>query len=245
MQKYRFNITLPLTIAFLIVFSILIKLGLWQLERADHKKNLNESYKLRQSEKVIDLNIHKSINSKESILWRRVSLNGSFYKEKNLIVDNQIFKHEAGFNILTPFKIDGTGMTILINRGWHKNLINREQIPIIKNVDDIDQINGYAVKIPVPGINLGGSNIEIINASLARFQRINVDEINNFYQANFLPYMVYLNPLIDDEYISNFKLPVPDSEKNYGYAFQWFAFALTLLIIFLRLGITKNDKSTK
>ena len=245
MQKYRFNFTLPLTIAFLIVFSILIKLGLWQLERADHKKNLNESYKLRQAEKVIDLNIHKNINSKESILWRRVSLNGSFYKEKNLIVDNQIFKHEAGFNILTPFKIDGTGMTILINRGWHKNLINREQIPIIKNVDDIDQINGYAVKIPVPGINLGGSNIEIINASLARFQRINVDEINNFYQANFLPYMVYLNPLIDDEYISNFKLPVPDSEKNYGYAFQWFAFALTLLIIFLRLGITKNDKSTK
>ena len=245
MQKYRFNFTLPLTIAFLIVFSTLIKLGLWQLERADHKKNLNESYKLRQAEKVIDLNVHKSINSKESILWRRVSLNGSFYKEKNLIVDNQIFKHEAGFNILTPFKIDGTGMTILINRGWHKNLINREQIPIIKNVDDIDQINGYAVKIPVPGINLGGSNIEIINASLARFQRINVDEINNFYQANFLPYMVYLNPLIDDEYISNFKLPVPDSEKNYGYAFQWFAFALTLLIIFLRLGITKNDKSTK
>ena len=245
MQKYRFHFTLPLTIAFLIVFSILIKLGLWQLERADHKKNLNESYKLRQAEKVIDLNVHKSINSKESILWRRVSLNGSFYKEKNLIVDNQIFKHEAGFNILTPFKIDGTGMTILINRGWHKNLINREQIPVIKNVDNIDQINGYAVKIPVPGINLGGSNIEIINASLARFQRINVDEINNFYQANFLPYMVYLNPLIDDEYISNFKLPVPDSEKNYGYAFQWFAFALTLLIIFLRLGITKNDKSTK
>lgn len=245
MQKYRFNFTLPLTIAFLITFSILIKLGFWQLERADHKKFLNESYKLRQSEKIIDLNAHKNIKDKESILWRKVSLNGSFYKEKNLIVDNQIFKHEAGFNILTPFKLDGTGMTILVNRGWHKNLINREQIPVINSVDDIGLINGYAVKIPVPGINLGGSNIEIINASLARFQRINLDEINSFYQANFLPYMVYLNPLIDDEYISNFKLPVPDSEKNYGYAFQWFAFALTLLIIFLRLGIIKNDKPTK
>lgn len=245
MQKYRFNFTLPLTIAFLITFSILIKLGFWQLERADHKKYLNESYKLRQSEKIIDLNAHKNIKDKESILWRKVSLNGSFYKEKNLIVDNQIFKHEAGFNILTPFKLDGTGMTILVNRGWHKNLINREQIPVINSVDDIGLINGYAVKIPVPGINLGGSNIEIINASLARFQRINLDEINSFYQANFLPYMVYLNPLIDDEYTSNFKLPVPDSEKNYGYAFQWFAFALTLLIIFLRLGIIKNDKPTK
>tara|TARA_B100000035_G_scaffold210907_1_gene180544 strand:+ start:13929 stop:14666 length:738 start_codon:yes stop_codon:yes gene_type:complete len=245
MQKYRFHFTLPLTIAFLIVFSILVKLGFWQLERADQKKNLNESYKLRQAEDVVHLNTHNNISDKELLLWRRVSLNGSFYKEKNLIVDNQIFRHEAGFNVLTPFKIDGTGMTILINRGWHKNLINREQVPVINNVDDIYQIKGYAVKIPVPGINLGGNNIEIINSSLARFQRINIDEINDFYQANFLPYMIYLEPLIDDEYTSNFKLPVPDSEKNYGYAFQWFAFAITLLIIFLRLGITRNDKQTK
>lgn len=245
MQKYRFNFTLPLTIAFLIVFSILIKLGFWQLERAEQKNNLNESYKLRQSQDIINLNTHKDISNKESILWRRVSLNGSFYKEKNLMVDNQIFKHEAGFNILTPFIIDGTGMTVLINRGWQKNLINREQIPVINSVDNINQINGYAVKIPVPGINLGGNNIEIINSSLARFQRINLDEINDFYQANFLPYMIYLEPLIDGEYTSNFKLPVPDSEKNYGYAFQWFAFAITLLIIFLRLGITRNDKQTK
>ena len=57
--------------------------------------------------------------------------------------------------------------------------------------------------------------------------------------------MIYLNPLLDNEYISNFKLPAPDSDKNYGYAFQWFAFAFTLLIIFLRLGITRDDKSTK
>ena len=245
MQKYQFNFTLPLTIAFLVVFLILIKLGFWQLDRADEKKAHNENYKSRQEEQAINLNDYKNINDTESVLRRKVNLKGSFYKEKNLIIDNQIFKHEAGFNVLTPFKIDGTGMTILINRGWHKNLVNREQVPVIKSLDNKNQIHGHVVKLTVPGINLGGSNIEIINSSLARFQRINIDEINNFYQATFLPYMVYLNPLIDDEYISNFKLPVPDSEKNYGYAFQWFAFALTLLIIFLRLGITKNDKPTK
>ena len=115
----------------------------------------------------------------------------------------------------------------------------------MKDLSGVVMVNGYAVKLPVPGINLGGTNIEPINASLARFQKIDLDEINQFYQSNFLPYIIYLNPLMDNEYISNFKLPVPDSEKNYGYAFQWFAFAFTLLIIFLRLGITRNDKPTK
>lgn len=245
MHKYRFNFTIPLTLAFLVTFSVLIRLGFWQLDRADQKKEINQDYKLRQSKDVVNLNIHNGIDNPDSVLWRKVSLKGSFYKEKNLIIDNQIYRSKAGFNILTPFKIEGTGKTILVNRGWHINLINREQVPLINDVTEVKDIFGYAIKITVPGIDLGGGNIEIINSSLARFQKINLDEINDFYQADFLPYMIYLNPLLDNEYISNFKLPVPDSEKNYGYAFQWFAFAFTLLIIFIRIGITRNDKSKK
>ena len=53
--------------------------------------------------------------------------------------------------------------------------------------------------------------------------------------------MIYLEPLLDKENYNTFKLPAPDSEKNYGYAFQWFAFALTLLIIFIKLGVRKKN----
>ena len=62
MQKYQFNFTLPLTIAFLVVFLILIKLGFWQLDRADEKKAHNESYKSRQEEQAINLNDYKNKN---------------------------------------------------------------------------------------------------------------------------------------------------------------------------------------
>jgi len=245
MKQLQFNLKLIPTVAFLLVFFCLIRLGFWQLERADQKTELNNNYKLKQSDHVVNLNIANDIKDQESILWRKVSVKGSFKSEKNLMLDNQIFRHVAGFNLLTPFAIEGTGMSVLVNRGWHPNLLNREQVPLVNDLSEAKQLNGYAVKLPVTGINLGGSNIEIINASLARFQKIDLDEINQFYQADFLPYLIYLDPLKDDEYVSNFKLPAPDSEKNYGYAFQWFAFAFTLLIIFLRLGISRNDKSTK
>jgi len=245
MKQLQFNFKLLPSIAFFIVFFCLVRLGFWQLERADQKTQLNNNYKLRQSDQVVNLNVTNDINDQASILWRKVSVKGSFKSATNLMLDNQIFRHVAGFNLLTPFTIEGSGMSVLVNRGWHPNLMNREQVPFVKDLSEVEMVNGYAVKLPVPGINLGGSNIEPINASLARFQKIDLDEINQFYQSNFLPYIIYLNPLMDNEYISNFKLPVPDSEKNYGYAFQWFAFAFTLLIIFLRLGITRNDKPTK
>lgn len=245
MKQLQFNFKLIPSIAFLIVFFCLVRLGFWQLERADQKTELNNNYKLRQNDQVVNLNISNDINDLESILWRKVSVKGSFKSGTNLMLDNQIFRHVAGFNLLTPFVIEGSGMSVLVNRGWHPNLINRDQVLLVNDLPGANIINGYAVKLPVPGINLGGNNIETINASLARFQKIELDEINNFYQSNFLPYQIYLNPLTDNEYVSNFKLPIPDSEKNYGYAFQWFAFAFTLLIIFLRLGITRNDKPTK
>ena len=52
--------------------------------------------------------------------------------------------------------------------------------------------------------------------------------------------MIFLDPMIDKDLVSNFSLQVPESEKNYGYAFQWFAFAVTLLVIFLKLGIKRK-----
>ncbi|MDB4138769.1 hypothetical protein N9588_04155 [Methylophilaceae bacterium] len=110
----------------------------------------------------------------------------------------------------------------------------------IKNKIDI---KGNIIKFPVSGIALGEKKLEVINSNINRVQRIDVENLNNFYSSKFLPYMIYLEPLLDRNYESSFKLPAPGSDKNYGYAFQWFAFALTLLIIFLRLGIkTHNDK---
>ena len=155
-------------------------------------------------------------------------------------MDNQIYNQTAGFNIITPFRLAGTPWSILVNRGWQPNLVTRNIFPVISQVNDEQLLRGHLVKFPVSGIKLGEDNIEVINSSIIRLQRIDLDEINTFYSAQFLPYMIFLDPMIDKDLVSNFSLPVPESEKNYGYAFQWFAFAVTLLVIFLKLGIKRK-----
>ena len=110
----------------------------------------------------------------------------------------------------------------------------------INEVSKIKQLYGHLVKFPVAGIKLGEDNIEVVNSSIIRLQRIDIEEINEFYSSQFLPYMIFLDPIVDNDLSSNFTLPVPESEKNYGYAFQWFAFAVTLFIIFLKLGFKRK-----
>jgi len=240
-KKYEFNFTLIPTTAFIVTFICFIQLGFWQLERASEKNNINSNYTLRQDDALINLNNTNSINNKEALLWRRAEVNGSFLNKKNIILDNQIFNQIAGFNILTPFLIKDSNYVVLINRGWHPNLASRDLIPDIQNLEGIKALKGHIAKFPSSGISLGQDNIETLNASVFRMQRLDFDELKYFLTFNLLPYMIYIDPLIDKGNYNTFKLPAPDSEKNYGYAFQWFAFAFTLLIIFIKIGIRRKN----
>ena len=241
LKNYIFKFKLIPTLIFAITFCGFIVLGFWQIDRADQKNVLNSNYIDRQQEAIIVLDKNNVIDEKSSLLWRKVEFEGSFINKQNIILDNQIFNQIAGFNIITPFKIKGSDSLVLVNRGWHPNLKNREMLPIINEISGEKILQGHIASFPVSGIKLGKNNIETLNSQIFRFQRLDAAELNYFFSAKIMPYMIYLDPIIDKELYGNFKLPAPDSQKNYGYAFQWFAFAITLLIIFIRLSMKRKS----
>ena len=240
-KKYEFNITLIPTISFIVACICFILLGFWQLDRANEKNSKNSNYTLRQADNSIDLNKELSIENEETLLWRRTIVNGSFLNKKSIILDNQILNKIAGFNVLTPYQIKDSQYIVLINRGWQPNLARRDLIPNIQSIEGDVIIKGHIAKFPTSGISLGQENIETLNSSVFRMQKLEIDELRHFLTFNLLPYMIYLDPLIDKGNYSTFKLPAPGSEKNYGYAFQWFAFAFTLLIIFIKIGVRRKN----
>ena len=240
-KKYEFNITFIPTISFIVACICFILLGFWQLDRANEKNSKNSNYTLRQADNSIDLNKELSIENEETLLWRRTIVNGSFLNKKSIILDNQILNKIAGFNVLTPYQIKDSQYIVLINRGWQPNLARRDLIPNIQSIEGDVVIKGHIAKFPTSGISLGQENIETLNSSVFRMQKLEIDELRHFLTFNLLPYMIYLDPLIDKGNYSTFKLPAPGSEKNYGYAFQWFAFAFTLLIIFIKIGVRRKN----
>jgi len=240
-NNYKLKFSLFPTLVFIITFCGFIILGFWQIDRADQKNDLNTNYADRQQDATIVLNKYNALDEKSSLLWRKVTFEGSLINNQNIILDNQIFNQIPGFNIITPFEIKGSDYVVLVNRGWHPNLKNREMLPNINEIVGKQSLQGHIADFPVSGIKLGKNNIETLNSKIFRFQRLDVSELNYFLSANVLPYMIYLDPIVDKELYGNFKLPAPDSQKNYGYAFQWFAFAITLLIIFIRLSMTRKS----
>lgn len=225
------NKSLLLDILFVATFLILLRLGFWQLDRADQKNEINQNYLERQS----SLEVFDETDINEENLWGKFSIEGEFTTSPNLYLDNQTYKREAGYVIYSPF-LTRENKVILVNRGWHDLIEDRNELPAVKKIIDT-MISGILTKVPSHGIILNTENIENINDSSIRIQRIDLGEIKEALniQYEIYPFVLTLEPPIDENLKRHLILPVSNSEKNYGYAFQWFAFALTLLIIFITL----------
>jgi len=236
-----FNYKLFPSLVFIIFFTLFIKLGFWQLDRGDQKKIINMAFVERQNQPPIPLNKETIQMPIEDIIWHRVSMSGEFLNDKNIILDNQIVEEKAGFLIYTPFKILDSNKIILVNRGWYPLSNSRKDIPNIPPIKEIQTIEGEISQMPSSGISLGKVITEKLDESSFRLQKMDYEVLSSLISKDLMRYVVKLkNPIFDKTYVLDSGMPVPDSDKNYGYAFQWFAMAFTLFIIFIRLGVKKK-----
>ena len=195
----------------------------------------------RQNQPPIPLNKETIQMPIEDIIWHRVSMSGEFLNDKNIILDNQIVEEKAGFLIYTPFKILDSNKIILVNRGWYSLSNSRKDIPNIPPIKEIQTIEGEISQMPSSGISLGKVITEKLDESSFRLQKMDYEVLSSLISKDLMIYVVKLkNPIFDKTYVLDSGMPVPDSDKNYGYAFQWFAMAFTLFIIFIRLGVKKK-----
>ncbi len=211
------------------------------MDRGDQKKIINMAFVERQNQPPIPLNKETIQMPIEDIIWHRVSMSGEFLNDKNIILDNQIVEEKAGFLIYTPFKILDSNKIILVNRGWYSLSNSRKDIPNIPPIKEIQTIEGEISKMPSPGISLGKVITEKLDESSFRLQKMDYEVLSSLISKDLMRYAVKLKkPIFDKTYVLDSGMPVPDSDKNYGYAFQWFAMAFTLFIIFIRLGVKKK-----
>lgn len=108
-MKYTFRPTLLMTLITLVVFSALLNLGFWQLNRAEFKKLLTMQY-FERSQTVINA---ETLNTKqENLRFFKVQLTGRFENQHSLFLPNK-----TKFDVFTPFNIFGSTKMILVERG--------------------------------------------------------------------------------------------------------------------------------
>ncbi len=240
---WRFSPGIWPSLGVLLLFPLLLSLGFWQLDRAEQKRVLDEDFRSRQSAAATDLNqVAELRNDTDAMLWRKVTIDGAFSGGVNVLLDNQVLNGEVGYFVYTPFKLRDENVWVLLNRGWIAAGERRDHAPKVTADEATLRISGDVKTPPITGILLAENILESLGDGTVRLQKLEMDKVENYLGARLLPYIVRLDAKSPAGFVRHWQLPGSGEAKHLGYAFQWFAMAAALMLIFLVLNIKRINR---
>ena len=244
--NYHFSPKLIPTLAAIILVPFLASLGLWQLDRADQKREIDNGVKQAQAKKALGLNAFINSNSLYDFskeIYRSASLSGHYDNEHQYLLDNRTYKGRAGFHVLTPFILDNSSKNILINRGWISYQGTRDNIPDISITESNINIRGV-MKQQGRAIVLNSSHDanELKPTYPKLIQSIQLTELAETLKLALLPIIIELDKDDETGFIRDWQPYYGSIDKHNAYALQWFSFAAILLFLFIKLNTKKLKK---
>ncbi|MBT8112593.1 MAG: SURF1 family protein [Gammaproteobacteria bacterium] len=220
-----------IVIATLAGVFFLSSLGVWQLQRAEEKKQIQLEYESRKNSEPQTFSF--PITDPASLRFQRIRVQGRFISNKQFVLDNRYLDHQVGFNILTPFKLDDSDKVVLVDRGWLPLKGPREELPII-DVDENFRTLVSTVYVPYgKAFSLGEIDHSISWPRLIQY--LDFKELGMRLGHELLPLTLRMEENQADTYKAQWIVYASSPKRNYGYAFQWLAMALALLVIFIVL----------
>jgi surfeit locus 1 family protein len=242
--KYSFRPNIWMVIATLALLALCIKLGLWQYHKAIARQVMQEQLNARSNEPAESLSdkILYSTNSAktlESLRFKRFKLTGEYQPQYQFLLDNQVENTVAGYHVYTPIKVDGTGLYVLINRGWvAKPAAVVGQIakpPMIATPLGKQNVQG---DVSIPATKFFTLEATSKDSAAARnqhwqpvWQNLDLGRYAHAVPFKLLPFVVRLDKNSPSGFVRDWPPPGDRVHMHLGYAYQWFGFALTLFVI--------------
>lgn len=224
-NKLQFEFDWKTSVLILLLLPLLVSLGFWQLDRADEKAQLQALFDERQASPPISIGL---LNEGDDLRYQPVKLTGEFVNGKSLFLDNRIYRGKFGYEVVTPFKVSNSNMTVLVNRGWVKGDISRRSLP---SVDAIDAGVEIVAQVYVPQGEMLVLEKLTVTGWPKVMQSLNIEALASGFDTTLFPFSVRLSENSVGFLASNWSVVNLRPDKHVGYAFQWFAMSITLLII--------------
>ena len=227
--------------AMLVVVAIGISLGNWQLRRADEKRAIEMRLTARQAQ--APLPVGAAPVSIDDLEYRRVTVQGEFDRTWPLYLDNRPIAGNAGFYLLMPLKIAGSERHVLVARGWVPvDVHNRNKLPSTNTPLGQLEIEGVAIRNPGHIMQLGQAAAVQPGAIL---QNLTVAEFAAASKFDMQPFVLEQSSDTHDGMLRQWPRPSVGIERHLGYAFQWYALALTAFLFFVVTGYRRGSKQSK
>jgi len=218
---------LPLAAAVLAT-ALFCVLGLWQLERAEEKGRLVAA--LERAEDVGAVALPAEPDRLGAYAYRRVRVTGTLQGNRQFLLDNRIHEGRPGFDVLVPL-VRGNGDTILVDRGWvPADARRRPARPVGLEQRGEVEARGLLWR-PEPAIPVGAALTPPADEWPMLATRVDYEAMAGALGRPLLPAVIRLDPSLPWALTARPLRPRFGPMRHVGYAVQWFALALTVIVI--------------
>jgi len=217
------------------------RLGWWQLDRAARKVALQQAIDAtRQLPPLSASALPRTVDAVPASMHRAVGVQGRWLHEGTVLLDNRPLQGKAGLIVVTPLLLPD-GDAVAVQRGWvPRDPQDRTRIPSIPAPQGTVQVVGRIAGEPARLLQLGEAGGGAIR------QNLDLDAYARELRLRLLPFSIEqedIRSAADDGLTRRWSPPAADIHKHYGYAFQWFALAALVVILYAWFGIIRPRRS--
>jgi surfeit locus 1 family protein len=219
------------TLAALVACAATASLGSWQLGRAAQKEAIDAGLR-RQAAlprlSAADLKVAEGNSNVHTLNHRTVLLHGRWLADATVYLDNRQLAGRPGFYVMTPLQLESTSAVVLVQRGWMpRDFMDRTHIlPYTTESGPLTLIGRIALS-PAKLLEVGAQDKGSIRQNL---------DLQDFAQETGLALSRWMVVQTDpDSGGLSRQWPVVSAgvEKHYGYAFQWFALSVLIMVLYV------------
>jgi cytochrome oxidase assembly protein ShyY1 len=225
----------------LVGIALFVRLGLWQLDRAQEAQRLLDAFAHASNAAFEDF-AAVGVNPPGS-RFPHVRVRGHYVASRGYLRDEQLRAGRLGVEVFAVFAVDGSVPQLLVDRGWIAWAHAPGSQPDLPSLREGEvEVSGTYAPFPGSGLRLGGNVLSTQKSWPKLTLAVEHDEIAADLEHSLLPRVL----LLDGDAASGFErtwIPaLMPPTRHTAYAFQWFAFAVAALAIFVLLHWKKVDK---
>jgi len=232
---------LLLTVAGALLF---IRLGVWQLHRADFKEALLRRYAASVSAPLQDF--AKVAEAPPADGFPRVRVRGHYLADRLYLLDNPKHDGRGGVEVFAPFALHGQSQLLLVDLGFLPGNGNGKtpQLPPLPTAEV--SLQGLYVPPPPVGFEMGGDALSRQTRWPKNSIFMDPAEIARDLGRPLYPRLLALDADPASIYVRVHTLDFSSMPpaRHRAYAFQWFTFALAAVVMLLVLHRKRKPRKS-
>lgn len=214
--------------------------GQWQWNKAAGKAQLQAQLDARRAEPAIEApKTRVDAQSLSALRYRTVVATGRYETEHQILIDNRTQHGQAGYHVITPLRVDGSEVRLLVNRGWLPAPADHSRAPEFATPAGTVDVSGTAI-IPAARFFTLATDSALKPGWQVVWQNLDLEAYALAAGFPIQPFVIELAAQsAAGGFVREWRAPDEKRETNLGYALQWWAFAATTVVLWLVLNFRR------